>query len=433
MTTSEDLHTCPVCQRKNFTAAGLRSHRCGPKKQTPAETVREILLDHPVAATVPAPAPESHLAKVAREMREARAAGTVRPLATSATSPVMPRTKLKRRKVREVIVEVEKKPLMLKVGELDFHPHLKRVGLLPDLIERETQKGNDPGHCRDNHKGNAAELSDEFEALKLSILGHGVREPLKVVKNAKGKWLIVDGRHRYLAVKDIVQDNGPLSTSYILNPAHMANADKLTQDGMPCVEIQESEVKDVILDAVKRRHLSKGALAYLAVLLNPKIAAEAKRGGDRKSKGRKELLITDATLGARIIDFAKSNGVSETTMKRAIYLFKLFDGRDELRLKCEPGVWVGNALEYVIDGAESIIKFGFDPKKTDETPEQKAERLAGEYAVHTMDRLTKLEVTLRNWEAMLPEGRASVIARTVEVLGDAPADLRQAILTGLRS
>jgi hypothetical protein len=27
----EELHTCPKCQRGNFTAAGLRSHRCGPK------------------------------------------------------------------------------------------------------------------------------------------------------------------------------------------------------------------------------------------------------------------------------------------------------------------------------------------------------------------------------------------------------------------
>jgi hypothetical protein len=387
-----------------------------------AQAASDILLSHSHApAAAPPATKESLLARIARERREARAAGAAPP-------PVMPRTKLKRRKVREVIVEVEKKPLMLHLCDLAFHPHLKRVGLLPALIERETKKGNTDGKRRHDHKANAEELSTEFEALKLSILEHGLREPLKVVKDAKGNWQVVDGRHRFLAVQHILAENCSLGCVFAHNPTHLANAEKLETHGVTCVEIPPDQVDAVIMDAVKRRHFSKGAIAYLAVLMQPKIATEAKRGGDQKSNLRKKGLIEDYTAGARIEDFAKRSGVSQTTMESAIRLYKIFAEREDVRLACEPGIWIGDSLDKVIAGALS-----YQAGKTDdtETDEQRDKRLAVERAGKAVDRLDQLNIALRTWEDLLPEGQLMVIERAVLVLSEAPVELRQAIHKGL--
>ncbi len=73
------------------------------------------------------------------------------------------------------------------------------------------------------------------------------------------------------------------------------------------------------------------------------------------------------------------------------------------------------------------------PRKTDdeEREARRKQRIAVAYAGHTNDLLTKLEITLRNWDSMLPEGRASVIKRTVEVFKDAPEELIKAIINGI--
>lgn len=407
----ETLHTCAQCGRANFTAAGLRSHRCGPKPSTLAQSARDILLQHSPAAPAPAPK-ESLLAKIARERREARAASG------AAAPPVMPRTKLKRRPVREVIVEVEKKPLLIPLKDLAFHPKLERITMLPVLLQRETKKGNESGRNRATHKANAEELDLEYQANVDSVATHGILNPLKVLKTAKGKWLIVDGRHRYEYAKAVASNR-------YADPAKEAHARSLEIVGLPCEEVKIDDVDTIILTALKHRNYSKGALAYLALLMRPEVATEAKA---REKAGK---AVEPCAFSAQ--GLATETGVSLRLMRYAITLYQIFKTHASMRPLYEPAIWVGGDLGRIIGGVNSRITTGVDPADAPESPEQTKLRQAGEYAVHALDRLTKLEVTLRNWEAMLPEGRASVIERTVAVLSDAPADLRQAILTGLQS
>ena len=106
----------------------------------------------------------------------------------------------------------------------------------------------------------------QYGALIESVKEHGVREPLKVWLKGK-QWLIADGRHRWLA------------------------AVEAGLDVVPCIEIPKDEVLDVILDADNRRHLTKGALAYRAVLLCPKLLPKLKREKEPKSATVADLLI----------------------------------------------------------------------------------------------------------------------------------------------
>lgn len=363
-------------------------------------------------AAAPPAKQESLLARVARERREARTA------AGAAPPPVMPRTKLKRRKVREVIVEVEKKPLLISLKDLAFHPKLERITMLPELLRREAKKGNEPGKNHDTHKANAEELDLEYQANVASVAAHGILNPLKVVKDAKGKWLIVDGRHRYEYAKAVA------AKSYG-DPACEAHARSLEIVGIPCEEVKPEDVDTIILTALKHRNYSKGALAYLAVLMRPAVATEAKA---REKAGK---AVEPCAVSAQ--GLATETGVSMRLMRYAITLYKIFKTHATMRPLYEPAIWVGGDLERIIGGVNSRISTGVDPADAPESPEQIKLRRAGEYAVHAIDRLTKMEVSLRNWEAMLPEGRSSVIDRTVEVLRDAPTELRQAILTGLQA
>ncbi len=317
-----------------------------PSDKQEAQAAIAILRKHDHTAP---PKPESHLARIARERREARAATGAAP------PPVMPRTKLKRHKTREVIVEVEKKPLMFKVGELAFHPHLQRVGLLPDLISRETEMGNNANSNRHAHKDRAESLATELTALKLSILDQGVREPLKVVKDAKGRWLVVDGRHRYEVARDIVKDNAQLNAAHTHNPTWLANADKLEKEGLPCIEIQPGEVDSVILAALTRRHFSKQQLAYTAILICPKVATDVSAG--RPNKSGNDYPITQVTLAERI-------GVSYETMKSAceFHRWVLLDPvhRDEWEAQLYAGISFSNVMIGALGSAATSGKNRID-------------------------------------------------------------------------
>ena len=198
----------------------------------------------------------------------------------------------------------------------------------------------------------------------------------------------------------------------------------------PCEEVRPEDVDTIILTALKHRNYSKGALAYLAVLMNPAIVAGAKHGGDRKSRATKCLLIEDATLEPRIADFAKHAGVSASTMKEAIWLYKFFEEHTAQRISCEPGIWVGNSLDSVKAGA---LAYGVGKKDRKETAAEKAERIAAEDAEKAATRFMQIEVSMRKWETLLPEGKTMVIEKALRMLTSTPDDFRQAILTGLQS
>ena len=383
--------------------------------------------------------PESYIARRAREIREAKAASS------TPTSPISPaprklRTKLKRRPVKTV--EVEKKPLLIPLSSLAFHPLLKRVGQLPGLIEREDQLGRQAGKSRADHKDSAAALTREFESLQLSILDHGLREPIKVVRDPKheGNWLIADGRHRFLACQHIIADNSLLNPKLCGNATHFYFAEALAKDGIPCWEIQPHEVSAVILTAVQRRHYSKGALAYLAVLIRPEVATEGEKrkkasqygpaaaAGPQKGKPDQSPAAGECSLTAEAL--ATQAGVCPRTMEYAIRLYKHFAANEAARLVFEPAIWVGESLDRILGGVVNYLLTGALPDAP-ESAAQRAERMAMERAEHARARIIQVGVALRTWDTMRPEGRAMVIEGAVNFFSSAPEDFRQAIRTAL--
>ena len=93
--------------------------------------------------------------------------------------------------------------LFVPVASLNPHPILGMVGMVSSLYERDETKGKKDGSKREDRKERAEEFKTEFAAMVASILKHGVLDPIKVVKDAKGKWLIADGRNRWSACQEI--------------------------------------------------------------------------------------------------------------------------------------------------------------------------------------------------------------------------------------
>ncbi len=302
--------------------------------------------------------------------------------------------------------------MLIPISDLVFHPALSRVGLVPRLIARETALGKAQGKSRADHQAAAASLTAEFTATLEDISRRGIIDPLKVTPNPKGGWCIVDGRHRYEAALQ-------LATQQFADPAQEAIARAFETAGVPCVEIPESQVSATILSSVNRRHYSKGALAYLAVLICPEVATEATK---RKKAGLPSAAAAEG-LAARA-------GVSPRLIDYAIRLYRTFAAREDARLRYEPGIWVGNSLERVLGGVESFLK-GHDPEEAPESEAARDQRLATERAGKTVDRLDQLCTAFGYWEDMLPEGQTMIIERVGLFVTESPPEIRAAIAATL--
>lgn len=216
------------------------------------------------------------------------------------------------------------------------HPLLGRAGLLPDLIAREKKMGAKDGDKRGAHKEKAAALDADFAPIRESVRDVGINYPLEICKAEKGsEWWIVDGRHRWMV------------------------AQELGMEAVPCVVIPAEDAAKHIMAAATRRRMSLGALAYLAVILNPSVASE-KRGGDRTAKSK--IAETAILLPA---DLAAKTGVSKRLLDDAVWLYKAFQKRADLRLKFEPGIWAGNGLDRVKSGVAAALE-GRDTGKSDD-------------------------------------------------------------------
>lgn len=302
--------------------------------------------------------------------------------------PTMPRTKLKRRAPKSTT-------LHLAVKDLTPHPLLDRVGMLPDLIERETKKGKAQGKNRDDHKENAEQLSREFAAVEASVVKHGIREKLKVVKNPAGGWWIADGRHRWT----IATRNGFQT--------------------VPCEEIREDEVVAVIMDGVQRRHLSKSGRAYLAVLMHPEIATVENRGGDRSKTAKTAVLITQASL-------AEQAGVSETFIRYAVDIFRKFEKRKAWREKYEPGIWCGNGLDKTLAAIAAEESTGKDDDAP-ESEEEAARRIYHNLANRVLKGWTSITTSLKSWDKLEPEDKKQFIRNAADTILEAPEEFRIAL------
>lgn len=344
---------------------------------------------------------ESHLARVARERKEARAAEGKAPA-------TMPRTKLKRRPVKVI----KEEPLLIPLPDLKFHPLLKRVAMLPALIERETKLGNAQGKSRAAHKAAAEEMAHDFAALVESISHYGVRERIKVLITPKGR-VIVDGRHRYeAAVKVAKMTYGDAKREAI--------ARKLEHEGIPCEIVSEGDVVPIIMDAVTRRHMSKGARAYLAVLMEPEVAADAK---DRQKQGAPSAFSAEG--------LAKRAGVSARLVEDAVALFRIFEKRGDVRKKFEDAIWVGAGLAKLRNGIEGFMATGKEPDEEPETPAQAKARIAQERVETALKSWVGVTTSLKHWETMPALGREEVVAASARTIREAPGEFREALTKAL--
>lgn len=266
--TAEKLLTCPGCGTPNFTPKGLKAHKCRGENRSAAGK------------------PESHLAKVTRELKESKA---------NSTPPK--RGGIFRGKK---VLEVAARGLRVPAGDLQPHEKLGRIGLLTDIIDREDKLGKKAsGHNREAHQLRAAELQTIFGGLVESIAEHGLKEPLKVTRDAAGVYHVVDGRHRLEACRKVI------ATTWG-DAACEARARAMETEGIPCVEIPESEVDGVIISALNNRQLTKAARALAALMIHPEIAEDAQVG----RKSRNDCGITQESLAAMV-------GVSLRTMEDA--------------------------------------------------------------------------------------------------------------------
>lgn len=333
----------------------------------------------------------------------------------AAKTATVPRSKLKRNPAK--IVEVKEKPLMINPNGLTFHPLLKRVGLLPQLIKREQEMGKGQGKNRGAHKAAAEEMTNDFESLIASIAKHGIREKLKVVKDAKGCYQIVDGRHRFEAAQEVIQRWGKALSGF--DKVFTPMAERLMNDGLPCEEVKEEEAVPIIMDAVNRRHLSKGARAYLAVMMHRE---NLKDGAGRKS--RSECGITAPEL-------ALQSGASLRLTEEALSLHKIFTTREDLRKRFEDAIWVGAGLMKLSAGIQAYLKTGAEPDEVPETEEQAKNRIAEERLTSALGKWTGVTTSLKTWSALTLDGQTEVIRVAGDTIREAPAEFRAGILDAL--
>lgn len=302
-----------------------------------------------------------------------------------------------------------RRPLLIPLDDLKFHPLLKRVAMLPALIERETKLGNAQGKSRSAHKAAAEEMAQEFESLVESVSRVGVRDKIKVVLTLKG-YQIVDGRHRYEAASQVAK------MSYA-DPERDAIARKLATDGIPCEIVTENDVVPIIMDAVTRRHMSKGGRAYLAVLMEPAVATEAK---DREKAGKPSAFSAEG--------LAKRAGVSTRLLEDAIALFRIFEKRGDVRRKFEDAIWVGAGLAKLRNGIEGFIKTGKEPDEEPETPAQAKARIAQERVETALKVWTSMSTSLKYWDTMPSEGRKEITTRAADAIREAPEEFRKTLI-----
>jgi hypothetical protein len=285
--------------------------------------------------------------------------------------------------------------------------------MLSDLIKREEAMGNKDGSKRQSHKDKAEAFREELGTIRESMRADGIKDPLKVCQNSKGKWLILDGRHRH------------------------EQAIELGMETVPCREYPESEAREIIMAAAVRRQVSKGARAYQAVTFFPEVAMDGKQ---RKLGNLSRTAVTavreDAgpavTAGPQrppsetTETLATRTGVSLRLMEYAIWLYKKFQEREDLRLEFEPSIFAGNSLDKIKGAVEARLQGKTDAGDEDEQiPSPQHEKL-----VKFQTYLYSLGKSWETWDA-LGDLQKNATVLLCSNLKKAPAHVREELVKAL--
>jgi hypothetical protein len=309
-------------------------------------------------------------------------------------------------------MQLENKPeiLMLDPTGIAPHPMLARMTMLDSLAIGLRQRAKKAGHNRVAMNDAAAEAEASFAALRASVAEKGVLEPLLVVAKPDGDYLIIDGRHRWQAALD----------------ADIAL--------VPCIERPESEAGQIIADAVlARRHFSKSALAWIAVITHPECATE---GEDRKAgnlkNGPKSPIATKYPSGENgrnpdetQQEVASRHGVSLPLLKQACELYRIGLEWPEMLAEAEMSIWAGAGLGGVLAGVKSLLAGGA-------TKNQSADAKKAQAAWTYLDRAYgQLGAAWARWDAMPAEHQDLSAKRIAKQIAGAPERVRREIADAL--
>ncbi len=260
-----------------------------------------------------------------------------------------------------------------KVSNLQPHPLLGTSGMLDELSRNELVKsGKGDAAQRALREAKVDELNLKLDSLQADIAKNGIIEPIKICLE-NGEWLIVDGRHRWMAAK------------------------ALNRETVPCALVDPKNAREIILSAMLGKHLSKGARAYSAVQVHPEVALEAAKG---KQMGTECPFKSQTDLALKI-------GVSERLMKVACALYRVFYNPDHktLRIKYEKSVWTCQNIAKLLGEVDASVKRhdetgSYDlPKETKEKKEDREHRLAKAVALNFIkDSSTKALELNKGWQ-----------------------------------
>lgn len=261
--------------------------------------------------------------------------------------------------------------------------------------------------------------SPEFSSLRESIRERGLDYPLLIDNQRR----LLDGRNRRNAVRALGGLIRPITPQ-----SHRTN--------VLCRVIDENESASVVVSSlVNRRHLTKGALAYLVAPLFDAVLSE--------SKSRRLVNLKQSTLGSESAlsavsvktasDIAGELGIGSRLFEQALKLREMFaELGEEVRAKYEPrilGVWLDEAgepqdpigLGYMINGLTSLSE------------SQKKAKNLGKRAQH--DRLFAgfLPKLGLHWAKATPEQREHITQKLRAEILKFPADLRDELAAAVRA
>jgi hypothetical protein len=200
---------------------------------------------------------------------------------------------------------------------LVLHPALERVTLMPEVIARlRKQKVKKP-----EHHEKIKELELEWSAFLASLEDEGILDPLKVII---GTSTVADGRNRLMGAMELKMPEVPIQY------------------------VTEEEAHRIIeATVIGRRHMSKGAKAYFAVVMHPEVAAsKVGRPANSDSVG-----ITRSSLADKF-------GVSSDLIDQACKLYMAFEDSKTLREAHEKLIWAGFGLGGILAGVAGAAHTG---------------------------------------------------------------------------
>lgn len=250
------------------------------------------------------------------------------------------------------------------------------------------------------------QASAEFESLKQSVADRGVDYPVIIDEQDR----ILDGRNRTAACA-------------------------LLGIAVPVVRRESAEASEIIISAlVNRRHLPKGALAYLAA---PLLATAAEAGRARRmanlKRGVKSPNPTQSGIAKTVEQLATELGFSADLYEQALKVRKLFTNTAKREWRDGAKTYTATAREWFEPkilsaeiGLGGVIQALAGKDATEgKTPEKRD--------LPTLLRrgLDDLKKRFARWESLAPATRQQFTRTMAKEAAAWPEDVRQAVLDSL--